>query len=170
MDVRIGQASGGTLAGIPPFETLVAGRVAEGLVEKTLRDGIFFGADDGEVQRLGGKFVIGEQRAGGGKTKDDGIGGDVTHGAFGDFFVGIVGGDMEQEIRGADDVNIFVALRVRGCGAIGGGFGAVVTGALGVAEIGVDEFHGGFGAGEPLTISGRAVEGQEGALHGDGVA
>ncbi len=87
-------------------------------------------ADDGEVQRFVGDFEVGEQRTGGGQAEDDRVGGDVTHGAVGDLFVGVVGGDVEKQVGGADHVDIFVALRVGRVGAIGGGFGAVETGAV----------------------------------------
>ena len=62
------------------------------------------------------------ERAGGGEPKDDWIGGDVTHGAIGDLLVGWIRGDVEKQIRGTNDRDIFVALRMRRGGMIGGGF------------------------------------------------
>src|SRR5580658_8791416 len=69
LDVGIGEFAFG---GVPPFQALVAGGIAEGGLEEGLRGGIVFVADDGEMERGAADFEVGEQGAGGGETIDDG--------------------------------------------------------------------------------------------------
>src|SRR5882724_7342959 len=81
-----------------------------------------------------------------------------------------IAGVMREQNCVASDHDVFVALSVRCVGVVGGDSGGEEAGALGVAEIGVDKLHGGFGVGQPLAVAGGGVKGEQGALHGDGVA
>ena len=80
MDVGIGEFAFG---GIPPFEALVARGVAEGGLKESLRGGIVFVADDGEMKRRTAEFEIGEKGAGCWEAFDDRNCGEIAHGLLG---------------------------------------------------------------------------------------
>ena len=84
--------------------------------------------------------------------------GEVAHGVFGELFVFRFAGVMKEEISGARDHHVFVALGMRRIGMIGGHFSGEKSRALGIAKVFADELHRGLGVRQPLAIAGRSVQ------------
>src|ERR1700678_1102367 len=116
LNVRIWQTASWTLARVPPFEPFVAGRIAERLLEEIFRYRVVFRADNCQVQRFGGEFIVREKRAGGGKAVNDRICSDEAHGAFRDLVVYWIRSDMEEQICGTGQGDVFVTLGMRRVG------------------------------------------------------
>src|SRR5262249_14656974 len=99
----------------------------------------------------------------------------VTHRGLANLFVLGVPGVVKQKVRRASDGDVFVALRMRPVRTVGprrsgDESDALLRASKGAAESTADELNGEFGFLQPLAIAGHAVEYQEGAGHGDGIA
>jgi hypothetical protein len=118
------------------------------------------------VQWLRADLDIREQCAGRWKAINDRLCGQVAHGIFGELFVFATARVMEEEIRGARDQHVFVALGMRPV-SVPGGPRREKARVLWIAKILSDEANGVLRVSEPFAIACCAIEREERARHGD---